>query len=62
MLIHCSNRRRAHAGLLAVGGSVSGLEGSCRFMSGVGRVRAGHFPILDFDACIGTRFLAVFAE
>ena len=43
-------------------GSASGPEGSCRVRSGVGRVRAGSFPILDFDACIRTRFLAVFAE
>ena len=39
-----------------------GHVGSCRVRSGVGRVRAGSFPILDFNACIRTRFLAVFAE
>ena len=41
MLIHCSNRRQTHAGLLAVGGSASGLEGSCRFMSGQVGGRSG---------------------
>ena len=41
MLIHCSNRRQTHAGLLAVGGSGSGLEGSCRFMSGQVGGRSG---------------------
>ena len=65
MQFHCSNRRQTHAGLLAVGAVRrvwKGHVGSCRVGSGVGRVRAGSFPILDFGACIRTRSPAVFAE
>jgi len=65
MLIHCSNRRQTHAGLLAAGAVRrvwKGHVGSCRVRSGkVGSERAV-FLFLDFGACIRTRFLAVFAE
>ena len=65
MQFHCSNRRQTHAGLLAVGAVRrvwKGHVGSCRVGSGVGRARAGSFPILDLGACIRTRSPTVFAE